>query len=712
MTLIVRTPRPRPSADLTGTSPVWLMDIEYAGRTLRYSTRPVNVTSRVTGDTLRYLGALPALSVEERTELLAAGDTPIAPRASVEILTGEDIARLVGDGHRLDTAYCRIAWWIPGDDYEDRQVVVEGYLRGPSYGGSGEPIVGTIEPEPPTNDDTILQRTWQVGPDTEPVSVERIDEEDGTLYPLVFGSPGFYEDRTVGLVTIRRGAPAYRAVRWTRDVAHTDETVSRLLLGYGHFARLGDVWFLSRNADDGANNALTEVRGINLERTQDELGQPITTAEILTEATASERTAKDWYAMLDQPQESGPHPAGVSVTSAGLRSYTITIAPGGPDETMGPLRRGDTFLQAELDVSIAFDGGEQFRIGDSRDADRFVTFSDLDLSSATTQTFTDTIVAPFNDNVVYDHNGSAATTGAATLTVTLQPGDAPAVETLGELIVWLIQRSRVQADLSEWVALARQLPQPVAGVVDDPDRTYWQVLRDEVLPLAPVSLRWGPNGVRPLVWPWLGLAGRTLRTLENGAAGVVRLPDVQYATPTDDMVAAVEVAYAWSAVADAYFETHVLTAGNVRVDTFASTSGFRWEGGSGEAELLRQRFGAQRVDRVESRWIYRKETAAWVARWRLALLGVGYRRVQIEGPSDLGALDLGDIVAYTDDSLHLTDSPAVVVGRRLTDSGRVGLQLAMRAEQSTLSVGPNPDSGPERPDGTNPDDPQQQQQQQ
>lgn len=689
----------------SGPAPIWLLDLTIAGRTHRYSTRVVQVTWAGGGETYDYRGGLPAVQVEERADILAAGSTPIAPRVSLDLLPDEDLAALVEQGHRLDTIAAEMSWWVPGTDYDQREVILQGRLRGPSYGAYGEPLSVTIEPELPDYDRPILSATARVSYEAARVSSGSAWQDSaGLVRPLVVGSPGdtVFDEIDLGYFAyaIGRSAMAHECPIWTVNDGLDPAQVNRVLLTDGHWARPGQIRLRIDDRDDGGSAKWFTVDPADINRITTGDNEPVTLINVSNFLSGGERTARTFYAAWAFSDRTSQPAAGLPDAAYDEVIYTESVSHTSfpvTDPVLFDGEIGGVIVGITVSVTVAFDSGVM-EIGDSRDQNRYMNSSVVDLTTVGTYAVTAPQDIAFALPVVLATIG-APTTGEATVTVTYQPASTSAVETLGQAMAWAAERTRAAIDRASWVSMRETMQVPVSGVIDDADMTYWQLLREHLIPLAPVSLRWGAAGIRPVVWPWLGLRGRSVRSLTHGEAGVVRLPGVEYSTPSEEMISACRVRYGWDAKRTEYRSEISHVAQGREMDDPTSVTGTRLEDGSGQVEVTDQHFGPQQVDVVESRWIYASQTARWVARWRLALLGAGYRQVRIEGPPDLGALDVGSVVDYTDAGLSMAAAPAVVVGRRLTDVGRVGLDLALTAGVSTQSMSGSTDRGSDRPDG-------------
>jgi len=199
-------PRLRRS-DLVSGDLCWLLTIEYAGRTWRWSTRPVEIRTEA-GEALPYDGGLPELEFEDTIELLS--ESPELRSISVTVVWPEDVAALIEAGYDLAAATGELALWVEGTVHERRLVLVSGALVEPEYGADGEEVSFSLE-EPLSEDRGLIPEATAVVCATTMggwaaargyVGGTYDEEAEGLAYPVPFGEPGVYTDSTGATVTM------------------------------------------------------------------------------------------------------------------------------------------------------------------------------------------------------------------------------------------------------------------------------------------------------------------------------------------------------------------------------------------------------------------------------------------------------------------------------------------------------------------------------
>jgi hypothetical protein len=599
----------------------------------------------------------------------------------------DPVAEWASWGHRLDRAPAELSWWVEGTSYARRQVIVRGPLLAGSYGGSGEPLTATIEPQPQGDGGTI--DTTGLVYSTRSVPTATVDERSlGAVYPLVVGRP-FVERRDVAAGVPFRSRPfATKGVIWQVDTGNPEQA-RVILLCRGHIPDGEAVTLSWTDGDDGAADGTQTFDGTEIFLERDEQGNPVSLIDVqFAGLTPTQRTSRTWWVRWDSASGGTTRSPGAVETIT--RRYTGADTP--IDETLTTTRAGDHIVRSSVQVITGFTSAPTLDL----DVIRPTVLPLLDLSGgplASPGTIAglgaQTLRAPYRVRLQ-----ATGATGEALVRLEIRRAPRPSdgLSTLGELALWLVERSGQRADLGAWAAAVPSLAVPIGGELD-PSRLAWDALLEDVLPLAPVSIRTGPLGATPVLWRWWATAEDAEARLRVGYDGIVRLPDVRAARPDGEVSTSVQMRYAYDARAGRYTLVATLSGAGVPASPLIETRVHVF--GTQDSAISRQVYGA-RVLRLDSRLVYATETAAWVARWRLAAEGWAHRIVQIEGPQHLGHLMPGAVVTLTDASIHLSSGVALVTGRRLTDTGRVGLTLALvdGVASTRTTAGPTADSGP------------------
>lgn len=242
--------------ELAGHALAWLVDLTFAGLTIRAATHDVDVESDA-GD-LHYLGGLAPIRLQRALDLfsLTADDVP----ATVEGYVPGDLVTAWGEGHRLEGAAVQLSQVrvrLDGtavDAWEDRRVLVTGAVRDGQIGNrtQGATFVrfGIERPrlvsrrQVPSRTAAVHRATWPV---------DFLSSEDiGAAYPLVFGYPGRDELDPDGCMPALRACWITKAYQYhvlCVGPAATDATSVRLFAKYETVGVDVDV---GTTYDDGA----------------------------------------------------------------------------------------------------------------------------------------------------------------------------------------------------------------------------------------------------------------------------------------------------------------------------------------------------------------------------------------------------------------------------------------------------------------------------
>lgn len=180
------TPKALTPYELRGKALVYLVDLEFAGRTFRLATTTTSVLKN-DGTSVLYRGDLRRLKFTDALGMW--GDD--APRRSMplEVKLPVDVATLIARGHTLERAPVTLYLWISGRTWEQRIPLLAGRLREAEYDEDEGTVVGRVVDEP-TEDGALWPPTTQIiddatWPDADGPAV-------GRPYPTVIGSPAAF----------------------------------------------------------------------------------------------------------------------------------------------------------------------------------------------------------------------------------------------------------------------------------------------------------------------------------------------------------------------------------------------------------------------------------------------------------------------------------------------------------------------------------------
>lgn len=193
----------------------WLVSLEIAGRTFRWSDTPVDPVD-ADGKSLPHIGGLPELRAPSDFDLFE--QRPKVASVSLEVNWPPDdpLADIIAAGHRFQDATAEVSLWTSGDAYGQRQVLVSGSVSEPEYGPPDQPVAFSVEGYPWEDSGSTHLQTWRVTDDTWPNG----DHDGDPWYPVVFGRPAWSIRTLPAVAFYESGSPA-RVVKRTSGNAQT-----------------------------------------------------------------------------------------------------------------------------------------------------------------------------------------------------------------------------------------------------------------------------------------------------------------------------------------------------------------------------------------------------------------------------------------------------------------------------------------------------------
>lgn len=260
---------PRRLPAVTGAGLLWLLEVDFAGQTFRFSSEPLDI-SKDDGSAISYRGGLDDPGYQESLDRFSHSiDQQVI---SVELDLGVNVAELIQKGQPFGGNSAELSCVIiqagtVQQTYEGRLVVLAGNVSEPQYGFPGEPpgyITCSIEGALSEDAGAILPASACVSVDTFPnVASTGQEVHEGKPYPIVFGAPGAYRTSS-GLSKTTSGSPAYIVfLNASNDKALT-------LVIAGHHVNAPSVLVFDSNTSE----SFTVTNGV------DGLNQPVATIDI------------------------------------------------------------------------------------------------------------------------------------------------------------------------------------------------------------------------------------------------------------------------------------------------------------------------------------------------------------------------------------------------------------------------------------------------
>lgn len=227
------------------------------------------------------------------------------------------------------------------------------------------------------------------------------------------------------------------------------------------------------------------------------------------------------------------------------------------------------------------------------------------------------------------------------------------LEGAGDVLRFALSRSSLRVDDGRCAAAAKLLNSyKLAGFVDNFKAKAYNWIADNLVPILPISMHPGPDGLYPVVWRYDALPSDAIDHLEAGA-GITRAGPVEYTQKVSDLRNAVSVRWALNVVTKAYTRSSNVSA------EVAESFGGGGTLGTLYTEASQRRYGL-RSHTVETELVYDEATAVRIAMWMTRAYGFSHRQITYEIDLDRGWLSPGDVVTLTDSDLYIDGQVALV----------------------------------------------------
>lgn len=243
------------------------------------------------------------------------------------------------------------------------------------------------------------------------------------------------------------------------------------------------------------------------------------------------------------------------------------------------------------------------------------------------------------------------------------------IEGAGDLLEFMLNRTSLRIDRGRVAAAKDYLNQiKVSGYVDEQGSAYdW--IKDTLLPLLPVSMTSGPDGIYPVVYRWDATAKDAVAELIEGPEhGLVREGPIAY-EGRDSLINEMVISYALRARTGEYHRTRIISGDPEYVgltDYLTST----------HARQSHLRYG-RKATSFSSDILYDTNSADIICLWKVLAHGFVRRVVTFSADQKWGWLNKGDIVTVTLDRLHIRGQIGIVRSKQWSLSGFIKLEVVL-----------------------------------
>lgn len=220
----------------------------------------------------------------------------------------------------------------------------------------------------------------------------------------------------------------------------------------------------------------------------------------------------------------------------------------------------------------------------------------------------------------------------------------------GDICRWALNRSGQQVDDGSWANLSVILNQyTFAGYINNPEITAFEWLNGTILPFLPVSMQMGPNGIRGIITElWALTYVSTVYSIEVGDD-----KQCQQSSPVSTL----------RNTADLSNDISLKYGKRGHDQTMSLTMTVE----SNLAKQSQNKYG-RRPRVLEADYIYNDGTAAKVVMDKIRALSTPLQTVEVVAPSELGWIQVGDVVDVTIERVHLDKRKMMVIAKQWTDA--------------------------------------------
>ena len=211
----------------------------------------------------------------------------------------------------------------------------------------------------------------------------------------------------------------------------------------------------------------------------------------------------------------------------------------------------------------------------------------------------------------------------------------------GEVMTYFLRRSTLDIDVGRWRAVEGYLDQrfKLAGFIDEPVKP-WDYIKQNILPLLPVSLIATGQGLAPVIWRRDASKAEAVGHLTTGA-NLSRIGPVNY--ERQNIENEIRLTFAPRTHENLYERTTAVVSQPSEIEGYFSTEYSR-------ASFLR--YGTAATN-VETDIVYENATAGEILEWKHRAACFPYRVIRYTAAIRYGFLRRGDLVLLTDAELYL-----------------------------------------------------------
>lgn len=245
----------------------------------------------------------------------------------------------------------------------------------------------------------------------------------------------------------------------------------------------------------------------------------------------------------------------------------------------------------------------------------------------------------------------------------------------GQILADILRLTSVPVDRGRWAAAEGYLNRYLFDFVIDAQVVPWDFARQNVLPLLPVSIVTGPDGLYGVVWRYDATAADAVAHLDTGTDLEIERSSTVTADRSN-IINRITVKYGKALRTGRWLAQVTLDADDTDgaiPDLYCALSQRRYQRPDGQPLVV------EKV--IEAVCVYDDATATAIAQWHARAFALARRRVSYTvSEARYGWMERGAIVTLTDADLYIDAQLCIVESIAIDGSGRLDLGLLMVAD--------------------------------
>jgi hypothetical protein len=230
----------------------------------------------------------------------------------------------------------------------------------------------------------------------------------------------------------------------------------------------------------------------------------------------------------------------------------------------------------------------------------------------------------------------------------------------GDICRWALQRTGQLIDDGAWANLSPILNQyNFEGYINDPKITAWSWLNGNILPFLPITVRMGPNGLRPvLIQMWALTHVQSIKSIHiDDDSNVTQISPINTTRSTSQLVN--ELTLRWGKRGFDQEYTSMVRVTNIKSEEYDVVSDY--------SIMSVNRYGVKPMA-IDSDYIYDRDTAIKIAMDMVRSKCLPINTIEVDVDMELGWLQVGDVLDVTAPKIYLTNHKMIIISKRWIDT--------------------------------------------